>query len=86
MKDVSRFLDDNGKVAVWPKKHADKHLVLVYLVNKFVYHQIYTESEVNEILNQWHTFGDWPLLRRALIDSGLMMRDRNGYAYRRATQ
>lgn len=81
--DVRRFLDDNGKVKTWPKKHADKSLVLAYLVEKFVAEKTYTEKEVNEVLKEWHTFEDWPLLRRSLIDAGLMLRDRNGYAYRR---
>ncbi len=83
MKDISRFLNDKGQVTIWPKKQADKLLVLEYLVNKFVYGQIYKESEINEILNQWHTFQDWPLLRRSLVDSGYLLRDRSGYAYRR---
>lgn len=84
MKDISRFLDDGGKVTIWPKKHVDKQLVLEYLASKFTVGQIYSEKEVNEILKEWHTFQDWPLLRRALVDSELMLRDRNGYAYRRA--
>ena len=83
MKELSRFLNDAGQVTIWPKKHADKQLVLEYLVNKFTYGKIYTEKEINDILNDWHTFQDWPLLRRSLIDSRLMVRDLNGYAYRR---
>lgn len=84
MKSINRFLNETGQLTIWPKKHADKQLVLEYLANKFVYGRIYTEKEVNEILKQWHTFQDWPLLRRSLVDSGMILRDRSGYAYRRS--
>ena len=83
-KDISRFLNEQGQVFVWPKKHADKQLVLDYLIEKFETENIYTEKDVNDILNQWHTFQDWPLLRRSLVDLGLLTRDIEGYEYRRA--
>lgn len=83
LKDASRFLSDTGQVTTWPKKHADKALVLSYLVEKFAPGKIYTENEVNEILKKWHTFQDWPLLRRSLIDAELLTRDINGYRYQR---
>jgi hypothetical protein len=81
-KDVSRFLNSEGQISVWPKKHADKQLILLYLIDKFSVERVYSEKEVNEVLNKWHTFQDWPLLRRALIDSGLMRRDIEGREYR----
>jgi hypothetical protein len=85
-KDVLRFLDDSGKVFAWPKKHADKQLVLEYMVGKFEHEKPYTEKEVNEIVNQWHTFQDWPLLRRGMIDAGLLTRDIEGHEYLRPRQ
>jgi hypothetical protein len=82
-QDISRFLNESGQVYVWPKKHADKQLVLGFLVENFEFRVIYSEKDINRILNEWHTFKDWPLLRRSLIDSGYMTRDKNGYAYQR---
>ncbi|MDB5182477.1 MAG: transcriptional regulator [Candidatus Saccharibacteria bacterium] len=82
-KDVSRFLNEEGQVVTWPKKHADKKLVMEYIVEKFELEKPYTEKEVNEIINQWHTFQDWPLLRRGMIDAGLMTRDIEGHEYLR---
>ncbi len=82
---IHRFLNEDGRVFVWPKKHADKQLVLDYVVEKFETGKPYTEKEVNEIIKQWHTFQDWPLLRRGMIDTGLMTRDREGHEYLRAT-
>lgn len=80
---VDRFLDDKARVKQWPKKTADKHLVLTYLSTKFEFNRSYHEREVNEILKQWHTFGDWPLLRRELFEQGFLSRNRSGTDYRR---
>lgn len=78
---LNRFLDGEQKVSIWPKKQADKVLVLEYLLTKFDSNRSYTEMEVNHVLKQWHTFLDWPLLRRELVDRGYMVRDMNGYKY-----
>lgn len=83
MKDVQRFLDKENRVVVWPKKHADKELVLAYLCTKFAFGTHYNELEVNDILKQWHTFSDWPLLRRELFERGYLDRNRDGSVYSR---
>ena len=82
---LNRFLDDDGRVAVWPSKHRYKVIVLSYLATKFEYDRFYNEKDVNEILKRWHTFEDWPLLRRELVDRHYMARDTNGYRYERLT-
>jgi hypothetical protein len=83
MPDLQRFLDNDGLVKQWPRKLADKRLVLEYLATKFEFNHSYHEREVNEILKQWHTFGDWPLLRRELFEQGFLDRNRSGTDYRR---
>lgn len=83
MADVKRFLDMSGHVIQWPKKQADKLLVLEYLAGKFEFGKSYHEREVNEILKQWHTFSDWPLLRRELFERGFFDRNRSGTDYQR---
>jgi hypothetical protein len=79
---INRFLDKDDLLRVWPKKHSDKVLVLEYLIKKFDVSRTYSESEVNAVLKSHHTFSDWPLLRRELVDRGYMQRDRNGYEYK----
>lgn len=79
---IDRFLNDAQQVTVWPKKHADKMLILAYVATKFDANMSYTEYEVNNILKQWHTFNDWPLLRRELVDRGYMVRNRDGTDYK----
>lgn len=78
---IDRFLDKNGLVKIWPKKHADKIIVLEYLITKFDIGKTYSEKMINEVLNNWHTFHDWPLLRRELVDRGYLLRDKAGYEY-----
>jgi hypothetical protein len=78
---INRFLDQGGLVQVWPKKHVDKQLVCEYLACKFELGRTYHEREVNELLKQWHTFSDWPLLRRELIERHLLVRNRDGTEY-----
>ena len=79
---IERFLDKDGLLCIWPKKHYDKVLVLEYLIEKFNDSRTYTESEINAVLKSHHTFSDWPLLRRELVDRGYMQRDKNGYEYK----
>jgi len=80
---VENFLDNDGKVTQWPKKHSNKLLVVAYLATKFKFDITYHENGVNEVLKQWHTFCNWPLLRRSLIDYGFMERDVEGTRYKR---
>jgi hypothetical protein len=83
MNSAERFLNSSGQVERWPKKMADKDSVLAYLAAKFEFDRSYREREVNEILKQWHTFTDWPLLRRELFEKGYFNRNRSGTDYRR---
>ena len=66
---------------LWPAKHAAKEEVLAYLAEKFEFGSDYTEHEVNAILAGWHTFEDFFLLRRELVESGWLLRLANGSRY-----
>jgi hypothetical protein len=79
---VGRWLDPGGRLARWPTKRSDQLLALQYLVGKFESGRSYTEAEVNDVLKHWHTFSDWPLLRRELYEAGLIDRNRDGSEYR----
>lgn len=82
------FLDDEGRVTAWPsqKKRAAQNAILVYLAAKFEDGRIYSEREVNDLLSQYHTFGDWALLRRELFEHGLLNREKDGSTYWRPAQ
>jgi hypothetical protein len=83
MANISRFLDKENKVNQWPKKLADKQLVIEYLSSKFEFDHLYHETEINEILKKWHTFGDWSLLRREMYEQHYFDRNRSGTEYKR---
>ncbi|WP_312197503.1 DUF2087 domain-containing protein [Anaerospora hongkongensis] len=78
---IARFLDNYGKITQLSQKNKFRVATLRYLVEKFESNRDYTEKEVNEICNEWHTFGDYFLLRRELIDNGLLCRELNCYRY-----
>lgn len=81
MKSIEKFLDDTGKIKIWPAKIEPKLEILKYLADKFEYGHFYNEKEVNSIIKSWHTFEDYFLLRRGLIDSKLLCRTKDGSKY-----
>lgn len=79
--DIRRFLDDSGKITQLSQKNFFRVATLSYLAEKFESDHDYTEKEVNSICEAWHTFGDFFVLRRELIDNGLLCRESNGSRY-----
>ena len=83
--DISRFIDEEGRVCFWPAKRSRKLALLVYLKTKIEPGKIFTEKEINEELMKWSTIGDHVMLRRELVDLGHLERDKYGSAYFRRT-
>ncbi len=81
---MTMLIDSDGRVTRWPRKEAERQLVLHYLRDRFEVGRTYTEREVNEILNLHHTFSDWALLRRELFEAGVMGRDPKTHTYWRS--
>lgn len=86
MNDVLRhelrnFLDDSGRLKQYPARRKLQIMSLCYLAQRFEPDRRYTEKEVNELLKQWHTFGDWCMLRRDLYDRRFLGRDADGSCY-----
>ena len=78
---IERFLDEEGRLKQWPAKQAMKAEACKYLAEKFAFDTDYTEQEVNAIVASWHTFGDYFLLRRALVENGDLCRKPDGSRY-----
>ncbi|WFR59529.1 DUF2087 domain-containing protein [Anaerocolumna sp. AGMB13025] len=78
---IDNFLNEDNKIKTWPSKRELKIAVLSYLSEKFEKGTYYTEKEVNEIIKTWHTFGDFFLLRRELIDKKFLSRTNDGATY-----
>lgn len=81
---LRNFLDTNGKLTAFPAKRKMKIYCLFYLAQKFEEGRDYSEREVNDLLLNWHTFGDPATLRRELYDFHFLDRSRDGKAYRLA--
>ena len=78
---ITAFLDDNGRIKAWPAKNSKKQAVLQYLSEKFETGRYYTEKEINAEIDRQHTFGDYFLLRRGMIEAGFLKRTLNCSAY-----
>ena len=83
---ISQFLDSEGRIIQLPRKEAARMAVLEHLADKFSPGCEYTEQQVNILCNQWHTFGDYFLLRRELVDRGFLHRERDGFKYWRCPE
>lgn len=83
---ISKFLDEKNRIKIWPTKKDKIFEILNYLAAKFEYGQFYKEKEVNSIIENWHTFGDYFLIRRELIEYHLLSRTKNGARYWREEQ
>jgi hypothetical protein len=81
---IKQFLYSSGKICKFTQKQKIKYALLEYLAGKFEIDRTYSEREVNAICDKWHTFGDYFLLRRELVDNGLLCRERDGSKYWRA--
>ncbi|MBL8047606.1 MAG: DUF2087 domain-containing protein [Chthonomonas sp.] len=84
---LDRYFDEAGRLKEWPSRHrrALQIAALHWLVGKFDAAEVYHERAVSEIIKRWHTFDDHALLRREMIDLGLLARDPLGTEYRVVT-
>lgn len=73
--------DAEGRLARLPAKRSLQALALWGLWMRFDAKRPYRESEVNEILNAWHLFGDPCTLRRDLVTQGFLARTADSAVY-----
>lgn len=78
---IKPFFDGDGRITQLPRKQTTRLAVLAVLAGKFLPGRDYTESDVNSICGQWHTFGDYFLLRRQLVEAGFLCREPDGSRY-----
>ena len=73
--------DDAGRLVRWPSKFALQRFAMWALWMRFDASRVYTEREVNTLLNAWATFGDPVTLRRELVNMKLLARKSDCSAY-----
>jgi hypothetical protein len=74
-------MDEDGRLTRWPRKYSRKLIAAQCLAARFEPGRVYSEAQVNDILEDWHTFNDAAVLRRFLIDLGIMQRTSDGRQY-----
>lgn len=80
---IARYFDDAGRLIRWPGKANHRVDCLWVLWSRLPAKTVMHEREVNERLNAEHLFGDHALMRRELVDRGMMWRTLDGREYRR---
>jgi len=77
------YQDKEGKFHSFPgKRQKEKQtLMLEYLASKFEVGKKYSEKEINNILNQYHSFKDPATLRRLMFGKKLLNRTVDGRVY-----
>jgi hypothetical protein len=80
---LARLFDRNGQLSRWPGKRGMEEPCLWVVWSHIPARQTFSETQLNDLLNTLHSFGDHALLRRGLIDCGMMTRTPDGREYRR---
>lgn len=79
--ELKNYLDGEGRLTLWPSKRTVQLVALDYLASRFEAGRVYSEKEVNALLNQFHAFNDAALLRRELFEKGLLNRAKDDSEY-----
>lgn len=80
---VARHFGPTGTMLRWPSKFSERQTCLWVLWSKLPPRQVMDEKQINQLLQAHHLFGDYALLRREMVDGGLVTRTRDGREYRR---
>jgi hypothetical protein len=75
------FVDADGRIRQWPSRQKTQRMAAALLAQRFEPGRQYTETEVNMLLMDGHTFADWALLRRVLYDWRFLDRESDGSRY-----
>lgn len=77
---VQDFLE-KGRVNSYPKKKEKLDLVLTYIISKFGKTRVYSEKEINTVLDNYIIYRDHTFFRRELVDHGYLCRTIDGGRY-----
>lgn len=83
VKRLVRFFDEQGRLIRWPGKFSQRLIALWVLWSRIPARTRLTEKAVNELLENCHCFGDHALLRREMVDQGMVERTADGRSYQR---
>lgn len=86
VQQVARYFDGDKRLIRWPKKFTQRMVCLWVMWSRMPARTSMTEREISEWLAAQHLFGDHALLRRELVDRGLVTRTADGRQYYRLEQ
>ncbi len=75
------FVNAEGRIQRMPVKLSKKIELSQWLLTLLDAGRVYSEKELNEVFEAY--VDDFALMRRMLVESGQLERDRYGYEYRR---
>lgn len=75
-KVLQTFIED-GRISEIPSRYKKRMVILKWLVEKLEMDRQYPETELSEMLKQYHP--DYAALRRYFIETGLMAREKGVY-------
>ncbi|GAA5786986.1 DUF2087 domain-containing protein [Chitiniphilus shinanonensis] len=81
-----RYFDAQGRLQAWPTKHSHRAPCLWVVWSHLPPRQAMSEREVNDAIRAVETLGDHLLLRRQMVDDGMLTRTADGAVYRRVEQ
>ena len=81
LSELTPFWDSDGRLTAFPAKHKKKLLALWYLAGKLEAGRQYTETEINDLLDEWTLFHDPATLRRELYNKMLLNRTEDCSCY-----
>jgi hypothetical protein len=80
---LRRCFDAEGRLLRWPARTQVQHQVLWVLWSHLPQGEAMTERQISDRLNRWHLFGDAAIIRRTLLELGLVSRKPDCTDYRR---
>lgn len=81
VEELRSFLDVNGHLKQFPGKQRMQKIALMYLASKFEMDRVYSEKEVNAVIDDTCNFLNASGLRRELIVNKFMNRKADGSQY-----
>ena len=81
IQEIKSFMNESGQLVALPSKYKKKLIAYYYLATKIEVGRQYTESDINDVLNQWTVFRDSATLRREMYNKHLLNRTNDGRYY-----
>lgn len=83
---LMRHFDGAGHLIRWPNRFNEQATCLWVIWSQLPPRESLTEQQISRKLDAMHTFGDFALLRRELVEQGLVSRTQDCRDYRRIEQ